>query len=272
MSSLFRTRTLVTVLSSALAVVACNKRGDAGATSAGTDGGSPTATGAAVANTAPAANATPTFGAGFEGAIVMHTSGSHGTNDMLVLAKGGKLRIDVPNAEGQVAHSIFDPAQQQITVIMPTQELAMQMPLPAAKSPGGTAMGTTTSKLTRTGKHETVAGYDCEDWDIAMGNGSRESVCVAQGLSFFDFSAMAGPTGGSARSWAEDLREQRAFPLRAVEYDPSGKEASRLEVTRIQAKSLDDETFAVPPNYHLMKVPGTSAGGMGYPPHGPLPK
>lgn len=39
------------------------------------------------------------------------------------------------------------------------------------------------------------------------------------------------------------------FPPRAVTTDPSGKEKSRMEVTKIDKKSVDDAKFNVPPDY-----------------------
>jgi hypothetical protein len=262
-----RAGALATGVSALLLVPGCNKHSDAGSGSPSSfsDAGSASAGSASAAPVASGGSAavgtgSRSFGSGFEGAIVMHGTTAHGPVDLLIVTKGGKMRIDAPGPDGKVAHSIFNPADLTITILMDSQELAMQMPIPAAGTAGGAAGGTQASKITPTGKHETVAGYDCEDWDIAMANGNRESVCVAQGLSFFDFSAMAGPTGGSVRSWAEELRDKNAFPLRAVEVDPGGKEISRMEVTRIQKKSLDDATFAVPANYHLMRVPGMGAG------------
>ena len=249
-----------------LALGACSKHSDAGpAGSAGsTDGGAAGASAATIPAPAAAGGSSPSFGSGFEGAIVMHTSSAKqgGGEDMLFLTKGGKLRIDAPGRDGTVAHSIFDPTTQKITVLMDTQELAMQMPVPAPNMPGGAAGGTSSTKLARTGKHETIAGFDCEDWEMTLANGNRESTCVAQGLSFFDFSAMAGPTGGGVRSWAEELRDKNGFPLRALETDPSGKEISRMEVTKIQKKTLDDSIFAVPANFHLMQVPAMGAAAL----------
>jgi hypothetical protein len=188
----------------------------------------------------------------------MHTTTARGVRDALFITKGGKLRVDVPEPDGRTAHTIFDPVGPKLTIILDSQHLALQMPPPAAV-PGDTTKPPT---ITRTGKHETVAGYDCEDWEIADEKGNHQSTCVAQGLPFFDFSATAGATGG--HSWAEELRDKNAFPLRARDVDASGKEISRMEVTRIERRPVDDSAFIVPPGFNAMAVPGV-VGNSGVP-------
>jgi hypothetical protein len=70
-------------------------------------------------------------------------------------------------------------------------------------------------------------------------------VCIAQGIAFFDMGSMKG--GGGALG--KELREKKLFPLRSVEYDATGKEISRMQVTKVEKKSLDDSEFAVPKDY-----------------------
>ena len=54
-------------------------------------------------------------------------------------------------------------------------------------------------------------------------------------------------------------REEALFPLKSVEIDGSGKETSRMVVTKIEKKSLDGSLFAIPADYKrvdLPKLPG----------------
>lgn len=185
----------------------------------------------------------------------MHSTTANGATDMLFITKGGKLRADTPQQGGRTAHTIFDPAAGKLTIIMDSQEIAMQMPIPHSPNANETKPPT----ITRTGKHETLAGYDCEDWEIVTAGGNHQLTCVAQGLPFFDFAAIGGPTGG--HSWAEELRDKNAFPLRAIDFDAKGKEVSRMEVTKVEKRPVNDAAFTVPPNFHLMEVPNAAAPG-----------
>jgi hypothetical protein len=253
------------LVAATLAVLApaCSKGQDAGSAATAATASGSSAGSAAAAEAPAAAGSGPSFTSGFEGAITMRTTTAHGANapnEMVFLTKGGKLRVDVAQPNGQIAHTILDPATQKLTVVMDSQRIAMQMPIPSAP-PGAPSAPPT---VTRTGKHESIAGYDCEDWNIVSANGNREAACVAQGLAFFDFSAMAGPA--SAHSWTQELRDKNGFPLRAVETDPSGKEVSRMEVTKIEKRSLGDDAFTVPNGFSIMPVPGMMGARPGAPP------
>ena len=92
-----------------------------------------------------------------------------------------------------------------------------------------------TANIDKSGKHETIAGIDCEDWTAKDPSGKRSEVCIAQGIVAFDFSALKG---GGTSTLGKELREKKLFPLRSVEYDKEkGKELSRMEVTKVEEKS-----------------------------------
>jgi hypothetical protein len=249
------------LLVSAFAVVAttgCKKSGDAAASS---DGGSASSGSGVLAAVASA------LGLGFEGDVTMHVVSGHAPpQDLTFHVKGEKLRVDVPEQRGEQAHAIFDQSSNKITVIMDTQKMYMEIDPSAAQAHAQAAH--TPAKIVETGKHETIAGVDCEDWDITESNGKKVSVCIAKGVAFFDFGGGMRPGGAdSASAWMDELRAKKAFPLKAVETDPTGKELSRMEVTKIEKKSLDDSLFTVPAGYRSMAsmIPG---GMPGMPPHG----
>jgi len=192
------------------------------------------------------------FGGTFEGEITLHTTraGSAG-QDMVVRAKGDKLRFDMPAPDGKSSSSaVYDPSANKLTMLMDAQKAYMDMDF---SSP--TAVPNTdpkTSAVDKTGKTETIAGFDCEDWTVKDPSGKRTDVCMAEGLAFFD---LEGVRSGGGPSWNKDLRDKKYFPLRSVEYDKDGKEVSRSEVTKIDAKKLDDALFTVPKDYTKVAAP-----------------
>ncbi|HEY2517845.1 MAG TPA: DUF4412 domain-containing protein [Polyangiaceae bacterium] len=193
------------------------------------------------------------FGSSFEGVIAMRSANAKGENpDLLFMVKGDKLRLD-SDQDGKVAHSVFDGAAKKVTLILDSQKIAMALPLPSAPDAGPDAP---TATVTKTGKHETIAGYDCEDWDVATGS-RHESLCVASGVPFFDFAGTAALHAGPAKhTWADELRDKKSFPLRIIEKDPAGKELSRIEVSRIVKEPLEASAFEVPAGFHVMNMPG----------------
>ncbi len=230
------------------------------------------AEGGITTTTAPVAKASGggALGTGFEGAITMSmTSARHPPEEMTFLSKGGKLRIEAPGHRGEQGYAIFDSASKKVVTVMDPQKMYMELDLsqplvPSAAPHGDVAKPT----ITETGKHETIAGYDCEDWIIKDAKGKRSEACVAQGISFLDFGSMGGMgggPGGGAGSWMDEFRDKKYFPLKAVELDETGKETSRMEVTKIEKKSLDDALFAPPAGYKKMEMPKLPGGfpGMG---------
>jgi hypothetical protein len=201
----------------------------------------------------------------FEGAIAARsknaTNAKDATPDMLFLVKGGKLRLDTPAPEGKVAHSIFDSTTKTVTVILDAQKMALEMPMPVVSQ---AAAAGPVPVVTHTGKLESVAGYSCEDWDVMTGK-KHEVVCVAKGVPFFDFAAMAPQAGGAGQSWADALRDAKGFPLRAIEVDAAGTEVSRMEVTKVTRRPLDAELFLPPKGFNVMRVPGLGTAPMPHP-------
>ena len=70
--------------------------------------------------------------------------------------------------------------------------------------------------LTKTGKFDTVAGYKCENWDVASDH-RQGTVCVAQeGVSWFHIPMTGIPT---EHVWMAELLDGKHFPLRFIGYD-----------------------------------------------------
>src|SRR5262249_16247777 len=154
----------------------------------------------------------------------------------------------------------------------------MEMDIPSLQSAGaalgashpGTTAPSAEATVTKTGKHEKVAGYDCEDWDIKDPSGKRAQACMAEGIPFIAFSTI-GPGQPTKSAWMQAVEEAKAFPLRVIEMDPAGKELSRIEVTKIEKKKLDDALFTIPAGYKKLEMPhfGGPGGlpGLPAPPH-----
>jgi hypothetical protein len=185
------------------------------------------------------------FGSGFEGAITMHTTSAKGPPaDIVVEAKGDKLRFN-----SDAGYGLYDPSANKVTMVMDAQKAYMDLDFARIGAP----QANTTSDngtIDKTGKHEKVAGIDCEDWTVKNPSGKRSEVCIAQGIAFFDLESLKG--GGTALG--KELRDKKLFPMRSVEYDASGTETSHMEVTKVEKKSIDDGRFVVPPDYKKLAI------------------
>ena len=244
---------------------ACNK--SESTTTAATSDPATTTTAAPTTTTQSAAGsivdkALSFVGAGgnaFEGEITMSATDAGKPAKVITYdVKGPKMRFEAPDTAGPMSggYVIFDTASKKMIAVQDAKKTAMVMDVGAMDTmtnPAGGAHPTPT--VDKTGKTDTVAGYSCDIWKVSEASGEKADVCVAKGISF--------PSLGRHAGWMSSL--EGGFPLRAVTFDATGKEKSRMEVTKVEKKSLDDAQFQVPAGYttqnmdDLMKSLG---GGM----------
>jgi len=275
--------------------------GDGGAT-ATSEGGAPVAGGDSLA-----------LLDGFEGEIDVTGKGEKPSDSPVSLAlliKDGKIRVDIPeelaksgasplgaNAKG---YGIFDSAAKKIFVVLDSSKQVIVIDLnkageqmkgltPPAPRPehGNAAPKEQPPKVTKTGKFDTVAGYKCENWDVATDH-RQGTVCVAEeGFSWLSLPMSALNGVPTEQLWMADLLDGKHFPLRFVGYGPDGvKETARIEVTKVDKKTLPATDFVYPPTYTVIDIgqmfgalgamggphgmpgmPGGMPGGLPAPPH-----
>jgi hypothetical protein len=254
------------------AAVGCKKSDSAA-------GGDPASGGAA----APGAALGPL--GDFEGEIGVKTSSSKDKappTPMNVLVKTGKVRFELPKAEGRPptrGYMVINSADKKVIMVNDDQKTAMlfdlsklnaqlgQMGIPTTPQAAATAQ--TPPKITRTGHTDTVAGYKCEDYDIATSDGKRARVCVGEtGASWFD--TVANAASGNL-FWAKGFLDGRKFPLRVVAFEATGVEEGRIEVTKLEKKPLADTLFVPPPGYRTIDLEQMMNGLAGAMPPGMMP-
>jgi hypothetical protein len=279
-----RSSTILLAASLALATSACKKSNPGGA-----DGG--TASAGDLPGLSPLS-----FLGGFEGQIDLFAKenkpGATPT-PISVFVKTGKMRFDVPeklaggaagaSLLGPKAYVIFDSSAKKLYIVSDAQKQVFVIDLNksgeqfkgfggGAPHPGGggsSAPPKNPTKVTKTGKFDTVAGYKCENWDIASDH--REgTACVAdEGASWFSIPMTGIPT---EHLWMAELLDGKHFPLRFIGYAHDGTtEENRVEVTKVEKKTLPATEFEYPPAYRVVDLAQMMAG-LGVLPHGaPMP-
>ena len=171
--------------------------------------------------------------------------------------------------DAKKAYIVLD--QQKETIMIDLNTVGQQMkdfkPPTEHKATGSTAAEPPKypPKITKTGKTDTVAGFSCEIWEIQStepGDASKADVCVAQqGVSWFHFPMTGAPAEFAALG---ELVDGSHFPLRGVGFDKDGKtEVGRVEVTKIDKKTLDPNLFVPPPSYKVVDMATAVSGFMG---------
>lgn len=211
--------------------------------------------------------------ANFEGKVTMKMSGPTGSPQQLNFSlKEGLSRIDM-SMQGQTAAMIFEPAKQQMTMLMPEQKMYMVHSVADQQRPGGAAAGEQAT-FEKTGEKEKILGYDCVKY-VSKSKEGTSDIWITDQLGTFmglgggnPMAAMGGGRrgnqGGAAlQAWERELRGKDAFPLRVVTRSNEGKETFRMEATAVEKQSLPASLFTVPSDYQDM---GAMMRGMGMPP------
>jgi hypothetical protein len=246
--------------------VACSKQAPSSSVSSAQDAGSPNIPAASL----PALS-------GFEGEIsatVNRNKPGDPPIPFVLSVKSEKIRVDLPeqmggrgNPFGGKAYflldapakkaSIVSDAQKQAFVIdlaKSAEQLAGLKGLVPSSAPGAAAPNAPPPKVTKTGKLDTVAGYSCENWDIASDH-RETTICVAQqDVSWFKFPATSIPADRAA-PWMTELLDGKHFPLRLVAYAKDGTtEETRIEVTKIDRRPLASTQFEYPETYRTVDL------------------
>ncbi len=240
------------------------------------------------------------FLSGFEGQIDLSVRGKIAAKatqpgqpeamNLSLLVKDKKFRMDLPNAPGPTGvpmkgYGVLDGTQQKAFVVTDTPEkMAIVFDLnrtgeqlkglsadrPSAQ--GAKATPKPPPKVTKTGRKDKVAGYTCEDWEIASEDGSKVALCVAgRGFSWLKIPMLGAP---AEYAWMGELLDGSHVPLRAIMFEKDGREGGRVEVTKIEKKTVPPNAFEIPPGYPQMTLEqmlakmmsGLGAGGGRLPP------
>jgi hypothetical protein len=190
-------------------------------------------------------------GGPFEGEITMAvTSVGKPPQTIVYEVKGQKMRFVAPSSRGVSTYTIFDGSTRKLMTVTDAQKTVMVVdlngPMPTAAGAGGGK-----AAIDRTGKSDTIAGYSCDVWKVTEPGGEKTDLCVAHGIAFPSM-------GQGSGTWMSELGD--GFPLRAVTTAPSGVEKTRMEVTKIDKKTIDDAQFTVPADYKTMDMSAMLGG------------
>jgi len=206
---------------------------------------------------------TAASGAHFAGNVQMKmTDGRASTHTLTYSIKGNLVRTDVELAEGQTASAIINPDKDQMTMLLPSQQMYMVMPVRRTAAAAGHDIDEV--QIEKTGETEKILGYDCTKY-LVKSNGSTTEVWATDELgTFMGLGSSSGPFGRRQPSaaWEKALTGKNFFPLR-VSTAPGDKTTSafRLEATAIKKESLPDSLFTPPENYRKLDMSGLPGVG-----------
>jgi hypothetical protein len=201
-----------------------------------------------------------------KGKLAGDEKGVPGGTSLNVLVKNKKVRIDIPQKllpqkDVGRAFGLFEVEQKKFYAVLEDKKQAflfdleksapqleaLSKSLPGSSASGG---GGTPPSLTKTGKKDRVAGYECELWHIVH-EGNKSELCVrTEAAAWLQFPTPALPP---QVAWAAEL---------AVVFE-GALESGRIELTGIEKKALSASDFEVPRGFVIVSLDQAMLGGLG---------
>jgi hypothetical protein len=190
----------------------------------------------------------------FEGVVVFKkgASASKINSTVTLYIKGDRFMADEQGDKIQ-QKIIVDAPKKMIYLVMDKEKMVMDMQMEKMAAPKGPE-ARLPNKTTKTQK---LAGYDCEQWIDKNSNGEVELwTSIAIGKLFIPEGQMGDGLIPSV-NMRKLLKQGQHFPMLMMERDKTGKEITRLEVTSVEKKAVDEAVFNLPKDYQRMSMPGS---------------
>lgn len=188
----------------------------------------------------------------FEGAITMRMLGGRAgapAQEIEYLVRSGNVRVNIASPAG--AMSILGLSAESRTYML-VESQRMYMEIPAGDAAAATSAAGDV-KISKTGRHETIAGLTCEHIVIETNGATgpqKTDVCMTQGLGPF-VNPMGNLMTARTTDWQRQLAKDNGFPLKVT----AGDGSVQLEVTKIERKRVNDALFRIPADFTRMDMP-----------------
>jgi hypothetical protein len=193
----------------------------------------------------------------FEGNLQMKMKTYEGEKSQVASAtmhvKQDLLAMDTEGEEG--GKIIFRGDKQVLWIVNDEQQMYLELSLKDKTTKKEQPQAERSkSNVKKTGRTQTILGYECEEWLAEDGNevttmwGTTKLGNIYQGI----VKAMGGMGGpGSADNmpdWQKEIMDKNFFPLK-VEVKKNGKTTSSQEITKVEPKALPASMFEPPAGY-----------------------
>ncbi|HUG09660.1 MAG TPA: DUF4412 domain-containing protein [Opitutaceae bacterium] len=187
----------------------------------------------------------------FEGKIELLTTEGKKSFTTTFHYKDDKMRIESSESKDTGA-MVMDMTAKEMMIMMPSEKMYMVMKFGAQVE----AATETTTAPVKTGRTETILGYECHEYTVTEKKTVTE-YWAAKGLGVFRSMARGGPGGPPAglTPWEAEAMREGLFPLRTIERTVKGKVVSHTEVKAIEPGSLSASLFVPPKDFTKFEMP-----------------
>lgn len=199
----------------------------------------------------------------FEGLMDMKVTGAEGRTEENILytiaLKGNLMSTEIKNRDASEGSGkfIFRGDKQVVWILNDQEKSYLEISLKEGekkeKGKKNRDAEKFDGKIKKTGKKETILGYECEEIIVESEEGvthlwGTEKLGEIYGTMMKSFSEMGGQDGDDPMGWNKEIAKLRMFPLKVVSKEEN-KIVMTQEVTRIEPKKMSPSAFDVPKDY-----------------------
>lgn len=203
-----------------------------------------------------------------------------GDRNELIVADNERLEYFVIDEQSmnQMAAQVSDAMRQMEEMLkdMPPEQRAMAEQMMKQQMPGLQPAQETPSTLSKTGKSDTINGFDCEFFEVLQDGRKTREMCVAEWAdieggkeatdamismgTFFArmheaFAETAGTNFmGPQQEVFAQMKELGGYPVYARDYDESGALEGESTLRSSRAESIDPALFEPPEGYRKQEM------------------
>lgn len=185
----------------------------------------------------------------FQGRVAMKISSGSGQQSLDYYVKGDQMRVVPKDPRAQGGIMIMDMAEKKIFTLLPAQKMYMEMPLPELQT-----SASEDKKPEPTGETRSILGHTAQQYRFEQGGAEYEIWATDELGAFGGLHLPGGNQPGTPSPANQALANEKFFPLLIIERR-NGEETNRVEVTKVEAKELDESLFEIPSDYQGMQMP-----------------
>ncbi|MEO8798615.1 MAG: DUF4412 domain-containing protein [Polyangiaceae bacterium] len=189
----------------------------------------------------------------FEGTITLRLDDpGNAPSEVVYEIKGDKFRVELPPQTngGRQGYIVFDSATKQAILALDDRKTWTTVDLSKGGigAPSLPSLANASQGPDFVGKHEVVAGYQCEEWGFA-GDTANTSICVVKGIPWFTV-----PNAVPNSPVMKGLASGKMFPLRLIVKSKDGSLRRKMEATNIERGVIAPARLSVPPDYRRVDI------------------
>ncbi len=185
----------------------------------------------------------------FEGTIEFTKKIGASESRYIYYIKGDKVRVEELNTDGTIQGiMLVNTTDKTVRALSPERKLYMDVP-------SGSNFSTASVSVEKKTAAKSLMEYSCTEW---VASSKDEDRFISYWLAFdnFDFFIPFLKTinrrDKQAVYYLAMTGTSGAFPMLSIETKADGTEVSRLAVTQINKKPLEESLFAIPDDYKKM--------------------